>query len=105
MSKFFALHTVFPLISHTPSLRRRRYLIPVSNVCEAASISLFWAPNGFNELPEVSLEFPFNLICISTLPFLTGQSWNVLKSPGNTGEAPEQRFRLCSADEFNQSLV
>ena len=23
---------------------------------------MFWTPNGFNELPEVRFEFPFNLI-------------------------------------------
>ena len=27
----------------------------------AASITLFWAPNGLNELPEVRLEFPIIL--------------------------------------------
>ena len=45
------------------------------------------------------------LVDISTEPFLTGQSWRVLKSLGNTGEAPEQRFRVCFADGFKQSLV
>ena len=104
--QILCLNTLFPPpISHILSLRRRRYLIPVSNVCEAAPIPLSRAPSGFNKLPEVRFEFPFNLICISTMPFLTGQSWNVLKSSGNTGEAPEQRFRICFADGFKQSLV
>ena len=51
------------------SLRCRGNLTPVSNVCEAAPISLFWAPNGLNELPEVHFQFPFNLIGKSTMAF------------------------------------
>ena len=39
------------------SLRRRSNVTLVSNVCEAAPRSLFWAPNGFNEEPEVCFEF------------------------------------------------
>ena len=44
------------------SLCRRVNLSPVSNVCEAAPISSFWAPKGLNELPEMRFEFPFKLI-------------------------------------------
>ena len=51
---------------YSNSLRHRRNLASVSNVCEAASRSLFWA-NGLNELPE----FPFNLIGKSTMAFFT----------------------------------
>ena len=51
------------------SLRRRRSLTSVSNVCEPLPISLFWAPNGFNELPGVRFEFPFNLIDKLTVVF------------------------------------
>ena len=40
----------------------RCYLTPISNVCEAAHISLFWAPNRLKELPEMCFEFRFNLI-------------------------------------------
>ena len=54
------------------SQRRRRTQTSVSNVCEAVPRSLFWAPNGLNELPEVSLEFPFILIGKLTIAFLTG---------------------------------
>ena len=78
----------------TPSLRCRRNLTPVSNVCEAAPISMFWAPNGLNELPEVRVEFPFILIGKSAMASITGQSWHVLKS-GYTGGDPEQG---CFAD-------
>ena len=42
------------------SLRGRRNLSSLSNVCEAAPRSLFWT-NGLNELPEMRFEFPFNL--------------------------------------------
>ena len=37
-------------------------------------------------------------------PFLTGQSWRVLKS-GYTAGSLEQAFRRCFADGVNQSLV
>ena len=57
----------------TPSLRCRRNLTSVSNVCEAAPISMLQAPNGLNELPEVRVEFTFILIDQSAMAFLTGQ--------------------------------
>ena len=38
------------------SLRRRRILTSVSNVCEAAPISLVWSSNGLNELSEVRFQ-------------------------------------------------
>ena len=56
-------------------LRLRCNLTAVSDVCEAAPISLFGAANGLNRLPEVRFEFPFNLIGKSRIAFLTGQSW------------------------------
>ena len=37
-------------------------------------------------------------------PFLTGQSWRVLKS-GYTAGSPEEGFRRCFADGVNQSLI
>ena len=52
------------------SLRRRRNVTPVSNVYEAALISLFWPPTGLNELLEMRFEFPFNLIGKSTMVLL-----------------------------------
>ena len=64
-----------------------RNLISVSDVCEAAPISLFWVPNGLNELPEERFEFLFILIGQSTMAFLTGQSGRVLKY-GYTGGGP-----------------
>ena len=67
-------------------------------------ITVFWDPNGFNDLPEMRFEFLFILIGKSTMDFLTGQSRRVLKSR-YTGGGPEQRFRRCSADGLNQSLV
>ena len=86
------------------SLCRRHKLTPVSNVYEAAPIFLFKALNGLNELPEVSFESPLNLIGKSTMAFLTGQSWPVLKS-WYTGGHPELGFWRCFADGLNQSLV
>ena len=61
---------------HISSLRCRRN----RNVCKAAPLSLFWALNGLNELPEMHIEFTFNLIGKLTIAFLMGQSWRVLKS-------------------------
>ena len=61
-------------------LNRRRNLTPVSNVCKAAVRSLLLTPTGFNELPEVCFEFPFNIIGKLAMASLTGQSWRVLKS-------------------------
>ena len=86
------------------TLRRRRNLSLVNNVCETAPISLFWALNGLNELPEVRFEFLLNLIGKSTMALISGQSWRVLKSWYTDGD-PEQGFRRCFADGLNQSLV
>ena len=49
-------------------------------------------------------EFPFNLIGKSTVVFLTGQSWRVLKF-WYTGGVPQQGFRCCFADGLKQRLV
>ena len=46
----------------TGSLRADDNWTLISTVCEAAQRSLFWTPNGLNELPEVRFQFPFNLI-------------------------------------------
>jgi len=59
---------------------RRCYLTLISNVCEAAHISLFWAPNRLNELPEMRFEICFNLIGELTAAFLIGQLWHAVKS-------------------------
>ena len=52
---------------------RRCYLTRISNVCESVHISLFWAPNRLNELPEMRFEICFNLIGELTVAFLKGQ--------------------------------
>ena len=83
-----------------PSLRRRRNLTSVSTFCKAAPVSLFWAHNGLNELPEMHFEFPSILIDKSTMAFLTGQS-----KSWYTGGDPEQGFRHCFADGVNQRLI
>ena len=62
------------------------------------------APNGLNELPEVSLEFRFILIGKLTIAFLTDQSWCLLKSC-YTGWGSEQGFRRCFAAGLNKSFV
>ena len=112
-------------------LRWIRNLSQVSNaVCEAATRSLFWAPNGLNELPSLCtdaplpsefgegertsvhrlwitgshFEFPFNLIGKSTMVLLTGQSWRVLKSWYTGGDA-EQELWHWLANGLDQNLV
>ena len=70
---------------YIPSLRRRCNFTPVGNVCEAASISLLWAPNGLN-LPEMRFEYSFNLIGFFNRPIMAGfKSWY-------TGGGPEHDF-------------
>ena len=69
-----------------------------------ATRSLFWTPNELNGLQEERFEFPFILIGKSTMTFLTGQSWHVLKSWYTAG-GPEQRFQRCFADGLDHSLV
>ena len=78
-------------------------LTPVSNICEVAPKSLFWAPGGLNKLPEMCFEFPFNLIGKLTMAFLTGQSWHILKS-SYTEWGPGQGFQCCFADGLDQKL-
>ena len=53
---------------------------------------------------EVCFEFPFNLIDKSTMAFLTGQSWWVLKSWYTVGVS-EQGFWCCFVDVTNQGLI
>ena len=55
-------------------LQPRSNLNSVSNICEAASRSLFWATNRLTESLEVRFEFPFvDWQIKSTMAFLTGQ--------------------------------
>ena len=86
------------------SLRRRRKLTSVINVCNAAPRSLFWVLNGLNEVPEVRFEFPFIVIGKSTMAFLTGQSWRVLK-PWYTCGAQNKDFGAISQTGLTRSLV
>ena len=80
------------------SLRGRRNVTVVSNVCEAAPRSSFWVPNGLNEFPEVCFEFPFILTGKSTMAFLTGQS------NFGTQVVLKQGLRRCFADGLWRSL-
>ena len=92
-------------MSSQVSLHCRCNLNPViSNICKTALTSLFWAANELNELPEMQFEFPFILIGKSTMAFLTGQSWHILKS-WYAGGGLKQGFQRCFADGLNQSLV
>ena len=84
-------------------MHRRCNQTPVSNICEAVWIFLFWAPNGLNELPEMHFKLPFNLIGKLTVALLTGQSWLRLKSR-YTGWDPEQGFSCCLTDGVNQKF-
>ena len=81
------------------TLRRERNLALLSNVCEAAPISLFWAPNGVNELPEMRFAFPLVLTGQWAMAFLTGQSWRLHNYVG-----PEHGFRCLVVDGLNQTF-
>ena len=85
------------------SLNRRRNLTPVSNVCKTAVRSLFWTPTGFNELPEVCFEFPFNMIGELAMASLTGQSWRLLKSW--YGRPRTKNFGRCFANVSCRGLA
>ena len=77
----------------------------MTSLSRAAPISLFWTPKGLNELyRKCVLNFHFNLIGKSTMAFLTGQSWRILKS-WYRGGSLEKGFRRCFADVLNKSLV
>ena len=65
---------------HSGSLHPRCNVTPVSNVCKAVLMSLFWVPKGRNELLKMHFEFHFNLIGKLTMAVLTGQSWHIPKS-------------------------
>ena len=80
-------------------LRHRCNLTSVSKVCDAAPISLFWPPTGFNELSEVRVKLPFILIGKSTIAFFKGQSWRVLNSlwrPKAVSPQGTHTIGLCS---------
>ena len=79
MSKYLSLgaRPPFGVMQINPcfSLPRRRSLIPVNTVCEAAPRSLSLSPIGLNELPKVSFGFRCNLIGKSTIGFFfSGQT-------------------------------
>ena len=46
---------------------RRCNVTLISNLCEAAPRSLFWASNKLNKLLDVGFKIPFNLIRKSTM--------------------------------------
>ena len=89
------------------SLLRRRYLIPVSKVCEAAPISLFWLPSGLNELPEMRVEFPFNLVGKFTIAFYKLANHGAYLNSGTyrwgPRTTPERESRRCFADGLYQN--
>ena len=65
---------------------------------------MVWIPNGLNKLPKVHFKFCFIFVGKSTMAFLTGQSWRILKSWYSAGD-PEQGFWRCFPDGLNKSWV
>ena len=74
----------------------------ISTVCEAAQRNLFWTTNG--SAFRISLQPDWRSRQTKQRPFLTGQSWRVLKS-GYTAGSLEKGFRRCFADGVNQGLI
>ena len=60
-------------------------------------------PNRLNELLGMRFEFPFNLVGRSTMAFLKGESWRVLKS-WYTGGAQNKDFCVVSQTDLTRSL-
>ena len=65
---------------------------------------MIWTSIEINKFLEVHFEFPFELIDQSNYAFLTGQSWQVLKSC-HTARGPEQGFRSWLTDGLNQRFI
>ena len=68
------------------NLRRRRNISPVTNICEAAPISVFWVPNGVNELPEMRSKFSSDLIGKLTMAFFQANH-GAYSNPGREVES------------------
>ena len=83
------------------SVRRRCNLTWISNFCKAAPLSLFWAPSGLKELQEEHFKFPFILIDKLITAFLTGQSWQLLKTCYISG-GPYKDFATVSKMDFTR---
>ena len=71
--------------------RHNLTLVSTCNICISVLVSLFGTPNSLNKLPEMLFVFPFNPTGKSTMAFLTGQSWYILKS-WYTGGAQNNDF-------------
>ena len=84
------------------SLRCRRNLITISDVCEAAARSLFWAPNRFNELTEVRFNFPSILIAKSTMAFQQANH-GACSNPGT--QLGSQNMDFGGVSQTDQRLV
>ena len=82
------------------SLRLRRNLTSVSNVCEATDI-LVLSCQRTQRITGSAVEFPFNLIGKSTMAFLTGQSWRIPKS-WYTGGAQNKDFGAVSQTDLTR---
>ena len=81
-------------------LRLRRNLAPVSDVCETAPRSLFWASNGLNELPEVRFEFPFNLIGKLAMVFFSNNNNN----NNNNNNSNKEQEKIEKYLDFKKEL-
>ena len=86
------------------SLHHRSNLTLVSNVCQAALISLFWAlTDSTNYWECIIFEFPLILIGKQTMEFLTDQSWSAVKSC-YTGGAQNKDFNAVLQMDLTREL-
>ena len=89
------------LSSQGYSQRLRYNLTPVSNICKAALISLFWAPSGLNKLPERRFQVFFHPDwCIDNGLFnrpIMARTQILVH-----GWGPKQEFLCCFEDVTNR---
>ena len=86
------------IVMHASSLHRRRNLTTrLVTSAKQRHCPCSEPQTDSANYPEERFEFPFNLISKSTMAFLTGQSWRLLKS-WYTGGDPEQGFWRCFAE-------
>ena len=64
-----------------------------------------WAPNGLNELPELRVIFPFDLMGKLTTAFFKKANHSVNRDPGTLVGSKKEDFGAVSRTAFTRALV